>query len=295
MRRADSPPDFAQATRAQALREGRAYLRGHCVESADEDARRLLLDACGIGPVSLVTEAATLVDGAQAVAYRGRLERRARGEPTSRIVGRRAFWTLDLDVRPDVLDPRGDTEALVRLAIRVAAQRGATVEQLLDLGCGSGAVICALLCELPGAFGVGVDLSRSACLATRGNLARCGLDNRSAVVRGRWLDAVGAAFDLIVSNPPYISTAEIAGLDREVRDHDPALALDGGPDGLDAYRAIFETAPRALSPSGVVAVEFGIGQAPSVIEIARTFGLVPIDRESDLGGRERAVALVLSS
>lgn len=289
----DAALPAAGQSRILALAAGRARLRAAECEAGDEDARILLMGACGINPVALVTGGEIPLSQAEAAQYRGFLDRRAAGEPTSRILGRRAFWTLDLEVRRGVLDPRGDSEALVRLALRAAKSNGAP-RKILDLGSGSGALLCALLRECDAAFGVGVDLSAEACAATRANLAQNGLGKRAAVLRGNWCEALAGAFDLVVSNPPYIPAGEIAGLDREVRDHDPPLALDGGVDGLDAYRALFAAAPRILAPAGALAVEFGFGQAGDVERIAHASGLQKIDGEQDIGGRDRASAFIVA-
>lgn len=283
----------AGLSRDAILAAGRGFLRSCGVEAADEDARGLLLAACSIDRLALLTDAGAPVSRIEAQQYRLLLERRAAGEPASRILGRRAFWTLDLEVRPGVLDPRPDSEALVRLALRAGRQSGRSPRIIVDLGCGSGAILCALLDEFGEAYGIGVDLSDVACAATWANLAACDFGRRAAVVRSRWTAALGGPFDLIVSNPPYIRADEIAGLDREVRDHDPRLALDGGTDGLDAYRELFAAAPEILGRAGVIAVEFGLGQAEEVEELARAQGLKKIDAERDLSGRQRASAFAL--
>jgi len=286
----DAPFVTPGLSRDNACAAGRAFLCAAGVEAAAEDARALLLAACSIDRLALLTAAAASVSAVEAQQYRLFLERRAAGEPASRILGRRAFWTLDLEVRPGVLDPRPDSEALVRLALRVGRRDGTAPRRILDLGCGSGALLCALLDEFAEAFGVGVDLSDKACAATRANLASCGLGRRAAVVRGRWSAALAGPFDLIVSNPPYIRVDEFAALDREVRDHDPWLALDGGPDGLDAYRELFAATPSILGHNGVIAVEFGSGQAGDVERLANQQGLQKIDSEQDLVGHQRASA-----
>lgn len=290
MPQAEATRPAAGLSRLRALAAGRAQLRAAGSAAADADARLLLMGACRVESVALVTGGDAPLSQAEAEQYQAFLNRRTAGEPTSRILARSAFWTLDLEVRPGVLDPRGDSEALVRLALRVAN----APRKVLDLGCGSGALLCALLSEYREAFGVGVDLSAEACAATQANLARNGLGKRAAVLRGNWCEALAGAFDLIVSNPPYIPAGEIAGLDREVRDHDPPLALDGGVDGLDAYRALFAVAPRILAPGGALAVEFGFGQVRDVERIARASGLKKIDGERDIGGRDRASAFAVA-
>lgn len=285
-------PSFDGLTRDHALVAGRAFLRQAGIEAAEEDARLLLLAACAINRLALVTCGHALVSQDEARRYRGFLERRGGGEPASRITGRRAFWTLDLEVRPDVLDPRGDTEALVRLALQLRAKN--PPRRILDLGCGSGAILCALLSEFDRATGLGVDLSAEACRATEANVVRCGLADRASVVRGRWCDGIAERFDLIVSNPPYIPAGDLPVLEREVSLHDPRLALDGGADGLEAYRAIFSAAPRVLAAEGIVAVEFGMGQAAEVELLAQAQGFRKIGAERDLGGRDRAAAFAIA-
>lgn len=280
--------------RDKMLAAGRAFLAGAGVEAAAEDARLLLMGACGIDRLALVTGAGEAVLDRAARQYRSYLDRRAAGEPVSRILGRRAFWTLDLEVRPGVLDPRADSEALVRLALRVGRVGGRAPGMILDLGCGSGALLCALLSEWEGAFGLGVDLSAQACAATRANIALCSLRGRAAVIQSSWCEALSPGFDLVVSNPPYIQASKIAELDREVRDHDPHLALNGGVDGLDAYRELFGAARRVLASGGALVVEFGLDQAKEVERLAANVGIRKIDSERDLAGRDRASAFVVA-
>jgi release factor glutamine methyltransferase len=188
-----------------------------------------------------------------------------------------------------VLDPRADTETLVETTLALIEDHAAPLD-ILDLGAGSGAILCALLSELPRARGVAVDLSPSACAATRANLARCGLAERAVVVRGRWGESLRGPFDVVVSNPPYIRAGEIAGLAPEVRLHDPALALDGGNDGLCCYREICEDLARLLRPEGLVAFEVGWDQAGDVVRLleSKSFSVAATTR--DAAGHERAVA-----
>jgi release factor glutamine methyltransferase len=217
--------------------------------------------------------------------------RRLAGEPLDRIFGHRGFWTLDLAVTPDVLSPRPDTETVVAAARDGLRQFVGSSQQIriLDLGTGSGAILLALLAECPGAVGLGVDISAQALAVARANAARNGLQDRAQFRRGGWEAALGERYDLVVSNPPYIPTADIATLDREVRDHDPHLALDGGVDGLDAYRAIAALLPRLLAPGGFAVLEIGFGQGEAVAALAATAGLAVVDVRPDLGGVPRAV------
>ena len=215
--------------------------------------------------------------------------RRLDGEPLSRIIGHRDFDGLRLTVRPDVLDPREDTETVVRLARKLRTDR-AGVRRILDLGTGSGALVCALLAAYPDAYGVALDRSATACALARDNLAACGFKARASVVRGSWCDSLDGPFDLIVANPPYIARADLAFLPREVGGFDPPLALDGGCDGLDAYRAIFADVRRIAATGGLVVVEIGAGQQADVTALMTHTALHPCGMAHDHGGHVRALA-----
>ncbi|MDE2364105.1 MAG: peptide chain release factor N(5)-glutamine methyltransferase [Hyphomicrobiales bacterium] len=282
---------LAGATRRKALSVARDFLRANGIEHADEDARALTFAAGAFDRLALLREPGVALTTTQIETLSTFLARRAAHEPASRIVGRRPFWTLDLSVRPDVLDPRADSEAMIRLARRLSDAQGRAPARILDLGAGSGALICALLAEFSDAFGVAVDLSAAACAASRENIRRCGFEDRGAVVRSDWSGAVGGLFDLVVSNPPYIPTAEIEQLDLEVRAHDPHLSLDGGLDGLDAYRSLLRLAPDLLAPGALLIFEHGLGQADSIRALAVASGFEEAGAERDLGGRDRAIAL----
>jgi release factor glutamine methyltransferase len=288
MRQTDSPFRLDQLGRAAAIARVRAYLGASGVAEAEADARLLAFKAGDFDALDLLRDPAARLSAEQAGALENLAARRAAGEPASRIVGRRPFWTVELAVAPEVLDPRADSEAVVRLATRSLGS--SAPERILDLGSGSGALLCALLAEYPCASGVAVDLSTRACAATEANLEECGFVARSSVLQGSWFEPIEGRFDLIVSNPPYIRSAEIAGLPLEVRAHDPHLGLDGGVDGLDAYRAIFAGARDALVAKGAIVVEFGAGQGPAVSGLAAGAGLIGTGSESDFGGLERARA-----
>ena len=278
------------ATRAAALDEVAAFLERCGVDDARRDARALLLAAGGFTAAELLLEPTAALTGAVREKLRDYAQRRAAREPVSRILGARGFWTHDLVVAPRVLDPRPDTETLIELALELLRARRRDQLAILDLGVGSGAILCALLAEFPNARAIGVDLSANACAAAALNLSRCGFAERAAVLRGRWADALAARFDLVVSNPPYIASGELDGLEPEVRLYDPRLALDGGPDGLDCYREIVEELPRLLAPLGAAVLEAGDGQARSVAALMAEKGLEPAGIRKDAGGRERAVA-----
>lgn len=267
-----------------------AHLKAAGISAADIEARLILAAASGLDPAGL------LARGAEAATPQTRdsaghlLSRRLAGEPVARLIGRREFWSLDFALSPDTLVPRPDTETVVEAALALLADRAAPL-RILDLGTGSGAILAALLTELPHAFGIGVDLSVDAARTACDNLARLGLSSRSAVVAGCWGEALAGGFDLLVSNPPYIPTAHLAGLDAEVRLHDPPLALDGGADGLNAYRAIAGQAVRLLAPGGILVLELGIGQEEAVAQLLRAAGLALAGRaRADLAGIARALA-----
>ena len=294
-REGDKPPVFSPGDPlASARRALRAALAAAGKEPADLEARLLLEAATGLTALALVTCGAETL-GAAAGRLTGFAARRLAGEPINRILGTAPFFGLELAVAPDVLDPRADTEILVETALELMARKGFDSPRLLDLGTGSGAILCALLDARPDAFGVGVDLSASACAAAAHNLARCGLTSRAAVIRGDWTAALSGPFDLIVSNPPYISHAEIAELDPEVRDHDPMLALDGGPDGLAPYRLLAGELWRLLRPGGVACLEIGWRQAVDVSALLSAAGWNRVSRRRDRGGRDRVIAVETDS
>lgn len=280
---------IAGRTRAQALSALVETFVVAGVDTASEDARLLLRAACGLSRLDLVSAPdapLTIADETRLASY---ARRRANREPVSRILGARGFWDLDLAVAPEVLDPRADTETLIETALRLCAD--SPPETILDLGSGSGAIVCALLGAWRQARAVAVDLSPHACRATLVNLTRNNLCDRAVVLQGCWGNALApGGFDLIVSNPPYIATGDIAGLDPEVRFYDPALALDGGDDGLDAFRAIIGDLIRLAAPGAYALFEVGAGQACDVAGLLAAQGLTPIGVDRDLGGHERVVA-----
>ncbi len=221
------------------------------------------------------------------------VQRRLAGEPVDRIIGHRGFWTLDLKVGPATLSPRSDTETVVRAARdhMVAARGRLAPLRILDLGTGTGAILLALLAEFPQANGLGIDISEDALRVARVNAERNTLSARASFLRSDWTQGLEGPFDLVVSNPPYIPTHEIAVLDREVRDHDPHLALDGGEDGLECYRRILPGIAALLGGNGLAVLEFGQGQGPSVLSLAEAAGLRSCGFLNDLNDVERAIIL----
>jgi release factor glutamine methyltransferase len=217
--------------------------------------------------------------------------RRAAGEPLSRIVGKREFWGLSLTISPQVLDPRPETESIVEASITILRDRRDEQLRILDLGVGSGSLLCALLVEFANARGVGVDISADAVDVALGNLDSCGLSERSAIRVGDWTNGLEGLFDLIVANPPYIPTADLRRLPREVRDFDPWLALDGGIDGFAAYRRILPGSRRLLAPGGWLLTELGASQAANVTAIANQCGFSDVMTYQDLAGDDRVAAI----
>lgn len=249
------------------------------------DARLLLQAAAGISREELILGPDRPLTPEQLAAFESFIARRVRSEPVSRILGAREFYGRVFKVTPDTLDPRPDTETLIEAALGVMPS-GA---RLLDLGTGTGAIAVTLLAERPDATGVATDLSAAALAVARENAARLGVAPRLTLLQGSWFGPVSGAFDIILSNPPYIPAADIADLSPDVRNFDPGLALSGGDDGLDPYRAIASATAAHLAGGGHVLVEIGAGQAEDVSAIFAAQGFAPAGRHRDLGGHERCL------
>jgi release factor glutamine methyltransferase len=259
------------------------------IEDPKREAGITLSAASGLSPIALIVAPREPL-GSAARTVGEFAARRAAGEPLSRIVGKREFWGLKLTISPQVLDPRPETETIVEASLRLLLDRREEPLRVLDLGVGSGALMCALLSEFTHARGVGVDISAGAAEVARGNIEACGLAQRAEIRLGDWTRGLEAPFDLIVSNPPYIPSAGLPGLPREVRNFDPRLALDGGIDGLDAYRRIMPGSRFLLSRGAWLMVEIGAGQAADVVAISEQCGLVDRTTHKDLAGLDRVVA-----
>ena len=284
-------PLLLPLNRAQAHQRAAALLAEAGIETPKRDARVLLCEAAGIDHATLLREPDAPLGDDAAMRLQAFIARRRKREPVSRILGRREFWGLTLSITPDVLDPRADTETLIVAAIDSLKARRNDALRILDLGTGSGALLCACLGEFPHAFGIGIDHSEAACRIARDNFVANGLAARGAIVCGDWSDALAGGFDLIVSNPPYIRYGEIADLAPEVRDHDPHAALDGGPDGLAAYRAIATDLVRLCASDGVAILEIGFDQAESAAGCFRAAGWASISLQHDLEHQPRALLL----
>lgn len=289
------PPEFRPVDRSeQGGGDRRALLaaavdrlRRAGIEDAARDAQWLLAAALGQDSPARMGREGRL-DAATARHFQAMVVRRMAHEPVSRILGRRGFWTLDLVVTPAVLDPRPDSETLVAGVLERV--RGRAIADIVDLGTGSGCLLLALLMEIPAARGFGVDLSGEALAVARHNARAAGLSARAAFLRGDWTSALRMhSADLVIANPPYIATDDLAGLMPEVRDHDPHLALDGGPQGLDAYRRIVPELPRLLRPGGTGALEVDDLTAMPVLELAIASGAREARILRDLADRKRVL------
>ena len=238
-----------------------------------------------------MSDGARVLEAREVKAISARAARRLNREPVSRIVGCREFWSLDFRVSPDVLVPRPETETVVEAALDLVKPKKNEPLRILDIGTGSGALLLALLSELPNAFGIGTDLSVAASMLARDNAVRLGFSARCAFVACDIAAALRGPFDLVVSNPPYVASGDIASLEPEVRDYDPVIALNGGADGLDGYRAIIADAGRLLAPAGHLVVELGAGRQNDVAALFAAAGLtINGGARCDLAGIARALS-----
>jgi release factor glutamine methyltransferase len=270
-----------------------ARLRSAGIDEAELDARILLgavLDLDLTGMIAQATRPLTSTEAALLARY---AQRRIAGEPIARILGSKEFWGLSFQLSPATLEPRPDTETVVEMALELLRADGGSDRRLriADLGTGTGAILLALLSELPAATGIGTDISEAALQTAAANAARAGLSERTTFVACDYASGLSGPFDLIVSNPPYIRSADIGSLAVEVRNHDPLAALDGGADGLDAYRTLVPQAARLLAPGAALVVEAGEGQSCQIQALMVAAGLTPAPSpKADLAGIPRAVA-----
>ncbi len=279
-------------TVAQARRALTQQFRAIDIESPDLDARVLIGHALGVDHAGLIAAAPQLLSAADAELIEGFARRRLAGEPVARITGLREFWGLPFIVTSDVLVPRPETETVVETALALIGPDRMAALRILDIATGSGAILLALLSELPNARGAGTDIDPQALRVARRNATQLGLADRAEFVASNYGSTLSGPFDLAVSNPPYVATSDIATLDREVRDHDPRLALDGGPDGLSAYRAIVADAVRLLAPGGYLVLEIGQGQANDVTQLLTDAELVLLgEPRRDLAGIARVLVV----
>jgi len=275
-------------TLVKAWTAARERLKAAGVDSPAIDARLLLEAAAAVSRVEIVSDPYRALTPNQAATFEDFLARRAKREPVSHILGRKGFWKIMLGVTKDVLTPRPDSEVIVDSIL------GAFDEHrhfsILDLGVGSGAMLLAILAERPNAKGLGIDISEEALAVARENAANLGLGKQVALLRGDWTAGLESErFDVVIANPPYIPSRDIATLDPEVRDHEPRLALDGGDDGLDAYRLLAPEILRVLKPDGVFAVEIGWDQSQAVEALFKAAGAQDVRTRKDLADRDRVV------
>lgn len=261
------------------------------LDTPELDARILVGHALGLDHAQLAARAERLLDDREAGAIAALAAQRLAREPIARIVGLKEFWGLALAVSDATLVPRPETETVVEAALDLVERAGSRRRpvRIADLGTGTGAILLALISELPEAQGIGTDASAAALAVARGNATRLGLAVRASFVACDLGAALKGGFDLVVSNPPYVASGDIAGLEPEAR-CDPRLALDGGPDGLTCYRAIVADAPRLLAPAGHLVVELGIGQERAVAALMQNHGLAPLPVRCDLAGIPRALS-----
>jgi release factor glutamine methyltransferase len=266
-------------------------LRSRDIDSPDLDARLLLGAVLDLDLTGLISAAKRIINDDEAAQLKAFALRRIAGEPVARILGIKEFWGLPLHLSADTLVPRPDTETIVEAALEaLGADKRNHPLRIADLGTGSGAILLALLSELPQAYGIATDINLAALRTAKANAARLGFAARAGFVACDYASALAPNLDLIVSNPPYIRSAEIAALDAEVRDHDPPRALDGGADGLDAYRVIAPEAARLLAPGGILVVEVGHDQSDDVAALMAKAGLALRELpRADLAGIRRAV------
>jgi release factor glutamine methyltransferase len=270
-----------------------ARFRSSGIDSAELDARMLVGAVLDLDLTGIITAAGRQITENESHRLEVFARRRLAGEPVARILGHKEFWGLPLNLSPATLVPRPDTETVVEMALQIlrAEARANQPLRIADLGTGSGAILLALLSELPRANGVGTDVSAEALQTASGNAARLGLSDRAIFIACDYAGGLSGAFDLIVSNPPYIRSADINALAVEVRDHDPRTALDGGADGLDAYRALIPQAAQSLAPGAALVVEAGEGQSSDIEALMTAAGLTTAGPpRADLAGIRRAVA-----
>lgn len=276
----------ARATIEDCIAAGARRLAAAGIPAPRREARLILAHVLGAEPFALMGYPERVVTDVSG--YEALIGRRAAREPLSHLTGRREFWSLDFEVTPATLDPRADSETLVEAALNAVPDADAALS-VLDLGTGTGCLLLALLSERPIAAGLGVDIDPAAVVVARRNAARLGLAGRAHFAVGNWGEALTGPFDLVMANPPYVQAAEIPGLEREVAEYEPRRALDGGPDGLDAYRALTGDIARLVAPRGTAVLEFGLGQGDDVAALMASAGLVADGFVHDLSGHRRCV------
>lgn len=279
-----------KVTIRRAFIEAVERLSGAGVGAARLDARLLLCRATGLSTAELLGQDTRLLDDEQEACLEDLLRRRLSREPVARIFGEQEFWSLLFTLSPATLIPRPDTETVVEAVLHRVKQRSNPIH-ILDLGTGSGCLLLSLLHELPSAHGLGADLSMECLITARDNAERLGVGRRANFIRADWADGVAGAFDIVISNPPYIAEDEISGLEAEVSSSDPRLALAGGVDGHDAYRRIGAALPSLLSDDGLAFLEIGYGALEPITAILEKQGLHVLEVRVDLAGVPRCITV----
>lgn len=275
-------------TRAEALQLATRRLTETGLEDSVREARLLLAAVLKISAIDLACDTATILSANEEELFQNWLSRRAAHEPLSRLQGTREFWSLSFHLNEATLDPRADSETLIEMVLAIYPDKMQPLK-ILDIGTGTGCLLLALLSEYTQAQGVGVDKSARALEAARANAAAHKLDTRATFIETSWCAGLTEAFDIIISNPPYIPSAVVESLDANVKEYDPRLALDGGVDGLGAYRAIIPEAYVLLNTDGTLAFEVGSEQAVDVLALLTNNGFQNASSRRDLGGHTRAV------
>jgi release factor glutamine methyltransferase len=284
---------FAGGSIGAARRQLARGFRQHGLDAPELDARIIVGHALGLDHTALAAQSSRVLTAEEAGAIAELSGRRLAHEPVARILGRKEFWGLPFKINAETLLPRPETETVVEAALAAlhCENRKSRALRIVDLGTGSGALLLALLSELPGACGIGTDVSLPALRCARDNAAALGLSARASFVACDYGTALGGAADVLVANPPYVARGDIAALQVEVRDFDPRPALDGGVDGLDGYRAIASDVRRLLAPDGILVLELGLGQLGAVTSLFAATGLEPVAPRHDLSGIARAVVM----
>lgn len=278
----------AGPTLRQLVDQAARQLAGAGIDRARAEARLLVGHALGLSLEAVLARDSETADGAAQAAISGLLARRLRREPMAQILGWREFYGRRFAVGRDVLTPRPDSETLIEAVLARLPDRDGQL-RLLELGVGSGCLLLTLLAELPQAAGLGIDISPAALETAKSNARMLGLADRVELYPGDWSESVSGRFDVLIANPPYIASGEIAGLEPEVAQYEPRLALDGGPDGLAFYRRLAGDLDRLVEADGIVALEVGAGQATAVAALLTAAGFGAVSRHRDLAGIERCV------
>lgn len=277
-----------QATLVEVVVAATRVLQSAGIESAILDARLLMVHALSCGMTEVIMNPERVLTPGELATFENTLSRRYNREPMSHILGTREFWGLPFEVSKDVLDPRPDSETLIEAVLAARPQRTEEIH-ILDLGTGSGCLLVSLLSEYKWARGTAVDISPEALKVAKRNAYKLTLDERVNFVQSDWCAKVTGTFDVIVSNPPYISETEFADLSAEVTEHEPKCALLAGCDGLDGYRALIPQLPRMMNKNALVVLEIGHTQAQAVAQLVQDAGLAVTEIRHDLAACPRCV------